>query len=130
MVAKTKTPRKKTVKKIRKKEEKKAKKVDIGIDVKIPENRCEDKNCPFHGKLAVRGQIITGIVVSDKMDRSVVVQREYMRYIKKYERSEKRTRKYLAHLPLCIKAHVGNEVKIMECRPLSKTISYVVIESN
>ncbi len=130
MVAKTKTPRKKTVRKIRKKEEKKAKKIDIGIDVKIPEAICEDKNCPFHGRLAVRGHIINGIVVSDKMDKSVVVQREYMKHIKKYERSEKRTRKYLAHLPPCVKAHVGNKVKIMECRPLSKTISYVVIESN
>lgn len=129
MVAEKKTSRKKITKKIRKKE-KGPKKIDIGIDVKIPEDRCEDKNCPFHGRLAVRGQIIDGIVVSDKMDRSIVVQREHMRYIKKYERSEKRTRKYLAHLPPCVKAHVGNKVKIMECRPLSKTISYVVIESN
>lgn len=28
---------------------------DIGIDVKTPENVCDDKHCPFHGNLPVRG---------------------------------------------------------------------------
>jgi small subunit ribosomal protein S17 len=64
---------------------------DIGIDVKPPESACEDINCPFHGDLPVRGQIIDGVVVSTKMDKTAVVERKYMRYQNKYERYEKRT---------------------------------------
>ncbi|MEW5760027.1 MAG: 30S ribosomal protein S17 [Candidatus Thermoplasmatota archaeon] len=109
---------------------KKLKKVsrDIGIDVTPPSKKCEDKNCPFHGKLSVRGQIFEGLVLSDKMDKSVIVKRDRLRYIPKYERYEKRTSKYPAHNPPCINARAGDKVRIMECRPLSKTISFVVIE--
>ena len=101
---------------------------DIGIEnIKIPEKSCNDKKCPFHGTLSVRGQIFTGIVVSDKMQRSVVVEREYLRYDKKYERYEKRTSKFHAHNPECLNVKTGDKVIIMECRPLSKSISFVVI---
>ena len=101
---------------------------DIGVDVKAPEKSCEDENCPFHGHLKVRGQIIEGTVVSNSMQDSVVVQKDYLRYIKKYERYEKRRRKILAHNPPCISAEAGDRVKIMECRPISKAKSFVVIE--
>ena len=101
---------------------------NIGIEIKPPENICTDKYCPFHGALSVRGQIIEGSVVSDKMDKTVIVEREYLRYLTKYERYEKRTGRYPAHNPSCINAKAGDKVKIMECRPLSKTVSFVVIE--
>jgi len=101
---------------------------DIGVDVKPPEKECDDPYCPFHGHLKVRGQIIEGVVISDKMNRTVTVKREYLYYLKKYERYEKRTSKIHAHNPPCIDAKVGDRVKIMECRPLSKTVSFVVIE--
>jgi small subunit ribosomal protein S17 len=102
---------------------------DIGIDVIPPENSCNDIICPFHGRLSVRGRIIEGIVVRDKMDKSIVVKRELLRYLPKYERYEKRTRTYTAYNPKCINAAVGEKVKIMECRPISKMKSFVVIES-
>lgn len=102
--------------------------MDIGIDVELPKKECKDRFCPFHGTLPVRGQILEGIVVSDRMQQSVVVKREYMRLNKKYERLEKRSGKYLAHSPPCLGTKSGDRVRIMECRPLSKTISYVVIE--
>lgn len=101
---------------------------DIGIDVTPPEGACDDVICPFHGTLPVRGRIIEGIVVRDKMDKSIVVKREFRRFTPKYERYEKRTRIYTAYNPECIKATAGEKVKIMECRPLSKTKSFVVIE--
>ncbi|NOZ82199.1 MAG: 30S ribosomal protein S17 [Euryarchaeota archaeon] len=101
---------------------------DIGVDVKPPERECSDEHCPFHGHLKVRGQIIEGTVVSDRMNNSVVVQKDYLRYIKKYERYEKRRSRILAHNPPCISARVGERVKIMECRPISKAKSFVVIE--
>lgn len=104
---------------------------DIGIDVQPPsrEGKKGDPLDPFYGTLPVRGQVIVGQVISDKMDSSVVVRREYFRYVPKYERYEKRTAKYTAHVPSCIDANVGDLVKIMECRPLSKTKHFVVVEA-
>jgi small subunit ribosomal protein S17 len=84
--------------------------------------------CPFHGTLSVRGQIINGIVISSKMDKTAIVQREVRRTIPKYERYEKRTQNYAVHNPPCMDVQRGDLVKIMECRPLSKSKSFVVIE--
>jgi small subunit ribosomal protein S17 len=108
--------------------EKKSESRNIGINVKTPEEICEDKNCPFHGSLSVRGQIITGVVSSTKMKNSIVVKREFSSYVPKYERYEKRTSTYVAHCPPCIKVESGDRVRIAECRPLSKTKSFVTIE--
>ncbi len=102
---------------------------DIGLDVQQPKGTCTDLNCPFHGQLPVRGTVLAGTVVSAKMQGTVVVEREHMRYIQKYERLEKRTSNYLAHAPACLQTKVGDEVSIMECRPLSKRVSYVVVEN-
>jgi small subunit ribosomal protein S17 len=101
---------------------------DIGINVRTPKKECEDGDCPFHGTLPVRGQILEGEVVSDKAPKTVVVQRIYLKKVPKYERYEKRKSKIHAHNPPCINAKVGDVVKIAECRPLSKTKSFVVIE--
>jgi small subunit ribosomal protein S17 len=76
----------------------------------------------------VRGQVITGKVVSDHMTGTVVVARNYLHYVNKFNRYEKRSSKLHAHIPPCIHAKVGNTVKIAECRPLSKTTSFVVVE--
>ena len=101
---------------------------NIGVDVKAPTETCNDKNCPFHGTLPVRGQMILGVVASTKMQDSILVKKEYQRFVPKYERYEKRTSKYSAHCPPCLKVKVGDTVKIVECRPLSKTISFVAVE--
>ena len=101
---------------------------NIGLTTKIPTEKCTDKNCPYHGSLSVRGQIITGLVSSIKMQNSIVVKKEYMHLIPKYERYEKRTSTYTAHCPPCINVKVGDNVKIAECRPLSKTVSFVTVE--
>jgi len=106
----------------------KSKVKNIGINVKPPEGECNDKNCPFHGTLSVRGQIITGEVSSSKMQNSILVKREYRHYVPKYERYERRTSTYVAHCPPCMKIKAGDRVRIAECRPLSKTISFVTIE--
>lgn len=101
---------------------------DIGLDVSTPESMCDDPNCPFHGSLPVRGQVFDGIVVSDKMAQTVVVQRQFEKRIAKFERFEKRRSKIHAHNPPCLDAKSGDKVKIAECRPLSKTKSFVVVE--
>ena len=101
---------------------------DIGLDIKPPDNKCNDKNCPFHGTLPVRGQVFTGSIVSNKMNSTVVVKRTFEKLITKYERYEKRQSKLHAHNPPCIETKEGNIVKVAECRPLSKTKKFVVIE--
>jgi len=101
---------------------------DIGLDVQQPAKECTDPNCPFHGVLPVRGQVLSGVVVSDKMNSTVVVQRAFVKKNVKYERYEKRKTKVHAHNPPCLSAKMGDNVTIAECRPISKTKSYVVIE--
>ena len=103
---------------------------NIGVKVEDPKGEWDGSdNCPFYGSLRVRGQIIEGTVFSSGMTDSIVVERETSRYMKKYERYEKRTRRYSAHLPTCIgDVSHGDTVRIMECRPLSKTVKFCVIE--
>ncbi|MDO9034353.1 MAG: 30S ribosomal protein S17 [Methanoregula sp.] len=102
--------------------------LNIGLNVQAPQKVCTDVNCPFHGTLPVRGQVITGKVVSDRMMGTVVVERNFMHYIRKYKRYEKRSSKLHAHISPCIGAKVGDMVKIAECRPLSKSTTFVVVE--
>ena len=101
---------------------------DIGLNVKAPSSSCKDDQCPFHGTLPVRGQVLTGTVISTKRQNTVAVRREFMHFVKKYERYEKRTSTYHAHCPPCMNLVVGDNVRIAECRPLSKTVSFVTIE--
>ncbi len=103
---------------------------DIGVDVMVPRGEWDgDSDCPFYGTLSVRGQIINGTIASIGMQKTIIVERQLIRKMEKYERYEKRTRRISAHLPSCIgEVSVGERVRIMECRPLSKTKSFVVIE--
>ena len=96
--------------------------------LKKPKKSCEDKNCPFHGELAIRGRILEGDVVSAKMEKTVVVRRDYLYYVPKYRRYERRHGHVSAHNPPCLEVKDGDRVKIAECRPLSKTVSFVVVE--
>ena len=100
---------------------------DIGLDVPAPERACDDPSCPFHGHLKVRGSLLEGRVVSDKMARTVTIRREYVRKIPKYDRFEKRSSRYKAHVPGCLDIHVGDRVLLGECRPLAKTVAFVVL---
>lgn len=98
------------------------------ISLNEPERTCEDPNCPFHGSLAVRGRMLDGEVVSDRMDKSVVVRMSYTQYYPKYERYARMSSRVTAHNPPCLNVRQGERVRIAECRPLSKTKSFVVVE--
>ena len=101
---------------------------NIGIEAKQPEKDCQDRKCPWHGKLPVRGRVFQGEVISDKAPKSVAVRWDFVHYIPKYERYERRHSVVHAYNPVCISAKVGDIVRIAECRPLSKTKTFVVIE--
>lgn len=102
---------------------------DIGLDVQAPTGTCEDPNCPFHGTLGVRGQVIEARVADVKADKTIIVERARLWHLSKYDRYEKRTSRYPAHCSPCINVTPGDHVKIAECRPLSKTKSFVVVEA-
>jgi small subunit ribosomal protein S17 len=101
---------------------------DIGLDVRAPKARCDDRHCPFHGRLSVRGQVLEGTVVSTSMQRTAVVERTLLHFVAKFERYEKRRRRYLAHAPPCLNVPVGHRVRIAETRPLSKLVSFCIVE--
>ena len=100
----------------------------VGLNVQEPETTCEDPNCPFHGQLSLRGQVLEGVVVSDKADRTITIERSFYKFIRKYERYEKRKSKLNVHKPDCFDVKVGDSVKVAECRPLSKTKNFVLVE--
>ena len=105
---------------------------DIGIDVRPPTGEWDgDQNCPFYGSLRLRGQVLEGTVSKIGMQKTITLERNNVRYMQKYERFEKRTSIVSAHLPSCIgDVYIGDSVKVMECRPLSKTVSFCVVELN
>lgn len=100
---------------------------NIGVDVEPPKETCNDPDCPFHGTIPIRGRILEGDVINNKMQRTVTVQRNYEHFIKKYSRFERRRSNISAHNPPCIDAMIGDHVRIAECRPLGKSVSFVVI---
>lgn len=100
----------------------------IGVDVKLPTQKCEDKHCPFHGTLKVRGKIFTGIITKGDTHKTATVEWSRLFYLPKYERYERRRTRIKVHNPSCINAKIGSTVKIMECKPISKTKNFVIIE--
>jgi len=103
---------------------------NIGLEVKAPEETCKDRNCPFHGNLKIRGRQFSGVVVSSKMHSTATVEWERVEHIPKYERYEKKRSKIKVHNPKCINATEGDLVRVSECRPLSKTKNFVIIEKS
>lgn len=100
----------------------------MSLTLKKPKKTCKDRNCPFHGELPVRGRVLEGVVVSAKMDKTVIVRRDYIHYVPKFMRYERRRSRIPSHNPPCINAKERDRVRIAECRPISKTVSFVVVE--
>ena len=74
-------------------------------------------------------RVLTGRVVSDKMDKTitVLVERRVMHPL--YKKFIRRSKKYAAHddANLC---QEGDVVSIEECRPISARKTWVVVERN
>lgn len=85
-------------------------------------NTISDKKCPFTGLVSIRGRILTGRVVSNKMHRTIVIRREYLHYVPKYNRYEKRHKNLAAHVSPAFRVEEGDWVTVGQCRPLSKTV--------
>merc|ERR1712000_170053 len=86
------------------------------------------KKCPFTGNVSIRGRILKGLVTSTKMNRTLILRRDYLHGIRKYNRFEKRHTNIPAHVSPCFRVKVGDIVTVGECRPLSKTVRFNVLK--
>ncbi|PHT61158.1 40S ribosomal protein S11 [Capsicum annuum] len=87
-----------------------------------------DKKCPFTGNVSIRGRILAGTCHSAKMNRTIIVRRNYLHYVKNYFRYEKRHSNIPAHISPCFRVKEGDHVIIGQCRPLSKTVRFNVLK--
>nr|ABD64589.1 40S ribosomal protein S11 [Chlamydomonas sp. ICE-L] len=104
----------------------------VGLGFKTPQSAIEgtyiDKKCPFTGDVSIRGRILTGTVKSTKMTRTIVVRRDYLHFVKKYARYEKRHSNLSAHCSPCFRVKDGDTVVVGQCRPLTKTVRFNVLK--
>jgi small subunit ribosomal protein S17 len=74
-----------------------------------------------------RRKVRTGVVVSDKMDKTVLVRVDRKVRHPLYKKTVARSNKLAAH-DESNEAHVGDTVRVMETRPLSKSKRWRVVE--
>jgi small subunit ribosomal protein S17 len=73
------------------------------------------------------GKALQGAVVSNKMDKTVVVAVERTMKHRLYKKTMRKTKRYKAHDERN-ECQVGDVVRITECRPLSKEKSFRVVQ--
>jgi small subunit ribosomal protein S17 len=78
--------------------------------------------------LKTRGRTFIGQVISSKAQKTVTVEWQRRVYIPKYERYQTKRSRVKAHNPVEMSAKEGDNVIIKECRPISKTKKFVVVE--
>lgn len=88
---------------------------------------CGDMHCAVHKALGTHGREFVGTVTASSHKTATI---EWSRSKKspKFERYEKAKSVVKAHNPECIGAKRGDIVRIAECRPISKTKSFVILE--
>ena len=74
-------------------------------------------------------RILQGVVVSDKMDKTIIVQVERRVMHPIYKKFVRRTKKYAAHDEANVHK-VGETVRIQECRPISKRKRWAVLSDS
>ncbi|MDI9540834.1 MAG: 30S ribosomal protein S17 [Bacillota bacterium] len=72
-------------------------------------------------------KVYRGVVVSDKSDKTIVVEVTTSKIVRKYGKRVKYTKKFAAHDENNV-ANVGDKVIIMETRPLSATKHFRLVE--
>jgi small subunit ribosomal protein S17 len=89
---------------------------------------CSDPNCPIHGHLKTRGLAVIGTVKSAKARKTAAIEKAYLKFVPKYERYERRKTRISVHVPECIEVKVGDKVRVKECKKISKTKAFVIVE--
>ena len=103
---------------------------NIGLPVKELEKKPvkNEKNNPFNGSLSIRGKLFEGIVINAKAKGTVVIERESLINFSKFKRFGRSKNKIHAHVPSNLDIQEGDYVIAAECRPISKSVSFVVVE--
>ena len=103
---------------------------DIGLSVNAPKKEPEenDKKNPFNGTISVRGKLFEGTIVSAKAKNTVVIEKESPVYFSKFKRYARSKSRIHAHVPSNIEVQEGDRVLAAECRPLAKSVSFVIVE--
>ena len=101
---------------------------NIGLSVKAPKEQCDDIHCPFHGKLSIRGKLFDGKATGTKAKQTITLQKEAPVYMSKFKRYARSKSTIHAHVPQCMSVSSGSIVRTAECRPISKSVSFVVVE--
>jgi small subunit ribosomal protein S17 len=71
-------------------------------------------------------RVLTGVVVSDKGDKTVIVRVDRRVQHPQYKKIIRRAKRYAAHDPENT-FKVGDTISIRECRPISKTKTWEVV---
>jgi small subunit ribosomal protein S11e len=79
---------------------------------------CLRQNAPYH-----HNSVFTFWVLAK-------CSRDYLHYVKKYNRYEKRHKNLAAHVSPCFRIKEGDQVTVGQCRPLSKTVRFNVLKIN
>ncbi|MBT4935773.1 30S ribosomal protein S17 [Candidatus Woesearchaeota archaeon] len=98
------------------------------LHINAPKKECTDKNCPFHGQLAVKDELFKGKVVKKDMNRSATIEWLRSHSVPKYERFEVRRSRMRVHNPPCLEVEIGQTVLVARTRPISKTKNHVIIQ--
>ena len=103
---------------------------NIGLPIKEPKEKPlkNEKNNPFNGSLTIRGKLFNGIVINAKAKRTAVIQKESLIYFDKFKRYGRSKNKIHAHIPSNLNVQKGDHVIAAECRPISKSVSFVIVE--
>ena len=72
-------------------------------------------------------RVITGEVISNKMDKTLVVLEKRQVRHPIYEKLVEKRKKYYVHVEDSAAIKIGQKVKIMECRPFSKLKRWRVV---
>ena len=105
---------------------------NIGISVKKPTKLplSNEKNNPFNGSLSVRGKLFEGIIVNAKAKNTVTIEKKSFINFSKFKRYGRGKNRIHAHVPSNLDVKEGDRVIAAECRPISKSVSFVIIEVN
>ena len=103
---------------------------NIGLPVKEPKKKAlaNESSNPFNGSLTIRGKLFEGKVVKSKGKDTVVLQKEAPVYFSKFKRYGRSTSRIHAHVPSNLQVNEGDTVVAAECRPIAKSVSFVVVE--
>ena len=105
---------------------------NIGLPVKELKKKPveNEKNNPFNGSLSIRGKLFEGIVVNAKAKHTVTIEKKSFINFTKFRRYGRSKNRIHAHVPSNLDVGEGDHVIAAECRPISKSVSFVIIEVN